>query len=65
MLPSNIWFEAMGFTYIGPVDGHNIHELLEVLGKAKGFDKPVAIHVVTKRGKAILRPNGIQSCFME
>ncbi len=51
MLPSNIWFEAMGFTYIGPVDGHNIHELLEVLGKAKGFDKPVAIHVVTKKGK--------------
>ncbi|MFA6435302.1 MAG: 1-deoxy-D-xylulose-5-phosphate synthase [Elusimicrobiales bacterium] len=44
-------FEEMGFTYFGPVDGHNIPELVEVLGYVKDLRGPVLLHVVTKKGK--------------
>ena len=44
-------FEEMGFTYYGPVDGHNIAELVEVLGYVKNLKGPVMLHVVTKKGR--------------
>ncbi len=44
-------FEEMGFTYFGPVDGHNIPELVEVLGYLKNLRGPVLLHLVTKKGK--------------
>ncbi len=44
-------FEEMGFTYFGPVDGHNLSELAEVLGYVKGLKGPVLLHVVTKKGR--------------
>jgi 1-deoxy-D-xylulose-5-phosphate synthase len=44
-------FEEMGFTYFGPVDGHNIAELVEVLGYVKSLKGPVLLHVVTKKGR--------------
>ncbi len=44
-------FEEMGFTYFGPVDGHNIPELVEVLGYVKNLKGPVLLHVVTKKGR--------------
>ena len=44
-------FEEMGFTYFGPVDGHNIPELVEVMGYVKNLKGPVLLHVVTKKGK--------------
>jgi 1-deoxy-D-xylulose-5-phosphate synthase len=44
-------FEEMGFTYFGPVDGHNIPELVEVLGYVKDLKGPVLLHVVTKKGR--------------
>ena len=44
-------FEEMGFHYYGPVDGHNIEELIEVLGYVKGLKGPVLLHVVTKKGR--------------
>jgi 1-deoxy-D-xylulose-5-phosphate synthase len=43
-------FEAFGFEYIGPVDGHNLPALLETLEKVKKFDNSVLIHVLTKKG---------------
>ncbi len=46
-----IIFEELGFKYFGPVDGHNIPELCEVLELARGADEPVFIHVMTKKGK--------------
>lgn len=49
-----VLFEELGFTYFGPVDGHNIKELIDVLGKAKSLDEPVLIHVITKKGKGYL-----------
>ena len=44
-------FEAFGFEYIGPIDGHNIPLLLETLENVKRFDDAVLIHVLTKKGK--------------
>lgn len=49
-IPS-LFFEDLGIRYIGPVDGHNIFEITEILEKVKELDEPVVIHVVTKKGK--------------
>ena len=45
------WFEEMGFTYIGPVDGHNIEYMQEIFQQVKLLDEPVLIHVRTCKGK--------------
>jgi len=47
----NMYFEELGFTYLGPVDGHNIEQLEKVLTDSKKITGPVLIHVVTKKGK--------------
>lgn len=47
---SNI-FEDMGFHYLGPVDGHDITKLQQILGVAKEQKRPVLVHVITKKGK--------------
>jgi len=44
-------FEEMGVTYFGPVDGHNVQKLIEILGHIKELKGPVLLHVVTKKGK--------------
>lgn len=44
-------FEELGFKYFGPVDGHNLHDLIEVLSFVKLLDEPVLIHAITKKGK--------------
>ena len=46
-----MFFEDMGYTYIGPVDGHNIEKLEKYLKIAKNIDGPKLIHVITKKGK--------------
>ena len=46
-----IMFEEMGFSYVGPIDGHNINQLIAILVKVKGIKGPVLLHVVTKKGK--------------
>lgn len=46
-----VLFEELGFTYFGPVDGHNIPDLVNVLNRAKSLDEPVLIHVITQKGK--------------
>lgn len=48
---SGILFEEMGFTYIGPLDGHNINELIDNFKKADKIEGPVLIHINTKKGK--------------
>lgn len=50
IVPSML-FEDMGLKYIGPIDGHNIDEMSEVLNKAKSLNGPVIIHVVTHKGR--------------
>ena len=46
-----MYFEDIGFRYLGPVDGHNIAELERMLKISKELDGPVLIHVLTKKGK--------------
>ena len=50
MVPTSI-FEELGFTYLGPIDGHDLPTLIEVLQAAKKIDGPVLVHVLTKKGK--------------
>ncbi|CEG27792.1 1-deoxy-D-xylulose-5-phosphate synthase [Bacillus sp. B-jedd] len=51
MLVSGMFFEELGFTYLGPVDGHNFDDLFENLAYAKKTEGPVILHVITKKGK--------------
>lgn len=44
-------FEDMGITYLGPVDGHNVQELVQTLKEAKRVQHAVLVHVITKKGK--------------
>ena len=50
IIPTTI-FETMGLTYLGPVDGNDLHTLLSLLRLAKDMNKPVLLHVTTKKGK--------------
>ncbi|GAB1693781.1 1-deoxy-D-xylulose-5-phosphate synthase [Krasilnikovia sp. M28-CT-15] len=43
-------FEDLGLKYVGPVDGHDIHAMESALRKAKGFNAPVIVHAVTRKG---------------
>ncbi|MCA6084815.1 1-deoxy-D-xylulose-5-phosphate synthase [Candidatus Endomicrobiellum agilis] len=51
MLFPGMLFEEMGFTYIGPVQGHNINNLIVILENLKNIKTPVLLHVITKKGK--------------
>lgn len=51
LLVSGMFFEEMGFTYLGPVDGHSYEDLFENLEYAKKTKGPVLLHVITKKGK--------------
>ena len=44
-------FSDLGFEYVGPIDGHNINQLVSVFERVKKINKPVVIHVSTKKGK--------------
>lgn len=46
-----MFFENMGITYLGPVDGHNIRQLVKVLSEAKRVEGPVLVHVLTQKGR--------------
>lgn len=46
-----MFFEEMGFTYLGPVDGHDFESLIDTINYAKNTEGPVIIHVITKKGK--------------
>lgn len=50
LIPATI-FESMGFTYLGPVDGHDTEKLIHLLQMAKEMKRPVVLHVITQKGK--------------
>ena len=50
VMPTMMW-EQLGFTYLGPIDGHNLADLEIVLAQARNYYKPVIVHVLTKKGK--------------
>ncbi len=51
LLVPGAMFEELGIKYVGPVDGHNIEELINVLERVKKMEAPVLLHVYTKKGK--------------
>lgn len=53
MIPGML-FEDMGITYLGPVDGHNINQMVKIISEAKKLDHAVLIHVMTKKGKGYI-----------
>lgn len=53
LLPCSM-FENMGFNYMGPVDGHDLHHLTQILRYARDVNEPVLLHVKTKKGKGYL-----------
>lgn len=61
----NMYFEDIGFTYLGPVDGHNIDELEKILEQSKHLEGPILIHVITKKEKDIDSQKKHRISFME
>ncbi len=51
LLVSGILFEQFGFTYLGPVDGHDMEQMLELFKQADSIPGPVLVHVITVKGK--------------
>lgn len=51
LLVPGMFFEELGITYVGPIDGHNVEEMVSTLKKAFKLNKPIIIHVKTKKGK--------------
>jgi 1-deoxy-D-xylulose-5-phosphate synthase len=51
LLVPGVLFEELGFTYMGPVDGHDLPLLINILNRAKDIQGPALIHVVTRKGK--------------
>ena len=46
-----MFFEDIGFKYLGPIDGHDIEDMEDIFNKAKELNEPVLIHILTKKGK--------------
>jgi len=46
-----MFFEDLGFRYFGPINGHNLDELLQMLNRIKNLPGPILLHVLTKKGK--------------
>ncbi len=58
LITPGIIFEELGIDYIGPVNGHDIHDLTEVFSIAKSMKKPVIVHVQTVKGKGYAPAEG-------
>jgi 1-deoxy-D-xylulose-5-phosphate synthase len=58
LITPGIMFEEMGIDYIGPIDGHNLPSLIEILQKAKELKKPVIVHAQTIKGKGYEKAEG-------
>ena len=51
LMVQGMWFEELGFHYIGPVNGHELETLIQVLGNARRMKGPVLIHTITEKGR--------------
>ncbi len=51
MVSPDMLFEAIGFNYIGPIDGHNVDELVRTLGNMRALEGPQLLHIYTTKGK--------------
>ncbi len=57
MLVPGILFEELGFRYFGPLDGHNLKELVRTLKSLKNLKTPALLHILTKKGKGMVSMN--------
>lgn len=62
-LVPNIMFEQLGIKYIGPIDGHDIGKLINVINRTKAMKQPVLLHVITKKGKGYKNAEKNPSAF--
>lgn len=58
LITPGVFFEELGIDYIGPADGHDIGELIEVFSIAKKMGKPVVVHIQTTKGKGYPKAEG-------
>jgi 1-deoxy-D-xylulose-5-phosphate synthase len=56
-------FEELGFNYVGPIDGHNIEQLIDTFQRIMGTQEPVLVHVITTKGKGYEFSEKDPSCF--
>jgi len=56
-------FEALGFNYIGPIDGHDLDQLLDLLPRVLEREGPVVLHVLTKKGKGLAHAEAHHESF--
>ena len=63
LLVPGSFFEGLGLRYIGPVDGHNIPELIRTLERIKEFNRPVLLHVITEKGHGYSYASGSPERF--
>jgi 1-deoxy-D-xylulose-5-phosphate synthase len=57
------WFEHFGLVTVGPVDGHDLPSLIDILNEAKHFDRPMVLHVKTVKGKGYKFAEGDSTTF--
>lgn len=57
------FFEALGFNYIGPIDGHDIKKLIRVLTKIRNTKEPILLHVATQKGKGYVPAENAPTSF--
>ncbi|MFL3027077.1 MAG: 1-deoxy-D-xylulose-5-phosphate synthase [Candidatus Neomarinimicrobiota bacterium] len=57
LLVPGVLFDELGFRYFGPIDGHDIKELVKTLKNIKNIDQPVLLHILTKKGKGMVSTN--------
>ena len=56
-------FDSLGFTYLGPVDGHDIQKVETLLKTAKALREPVLLHLITKKGKGYELAEKMQAAY--
>ena len=55
LVPTEMWEELLGFIYLGPVDGHNLSAMCEIVALAVAMRRPVVIHVAAESGRTLAR----------
>jgi len=51
VLTPGMLFEALGFRYFGPINGHNLHQIIKIFEQVKGLKGPILVHAITEKGK--------------
>ena len=63
VITPGILFEALGFRYFGPINGHNVHQLIKIFEQVKDLKGPILVHVNTQKGKGYKPAEGHEQKF--